>query len=101
MIIMLRPCFILIRTRNPPGLQGTHYRFSLVYFMRPANSVVLRALADSSPLIADAVARAPDPTMYETGATAIEWFTRRVKMIRIANYKVRHACRSLKTESGS
>ncbi|KAJ7211614.1 Clavaminate synthase-like protein [Mycena pura] len=77
----------LHRVVNPPGLQGTHYRFSLVYFMRPANSVVLRALADSSPLIADAVAHAPDPTMYETGATAIEWFTRRVKMIRVANYK--------------
>ncbi|KAJ7200513.1 Clavaminate synthase-like protein [Mycena pura] len=77
----------LHRVVNPPGLQGAHYRFSLVYFMRPADSVVLRALADSSPLIADAVARAPDLTMYETGATAIEWFTRRVKVMRIANYK--------------
>jgi len=77
----------LHRVMNPPGLQGAHYRFSLVYFTRPGNSIVLRALTDSSSLIADAVMRAPDPTKYETGMTAFEWFTMRVKNQRMANYK--------------
>ena len=70
-------------------MQGSHYRFSLVYFTRPGNSVVLRALTESSPLIADAAARAPDPKKYDTGMTSLDWFTRRIKNQRIANRKVR------------
>ncbi|KAJ7190098.1 Clavaminate synthase-like protein [Mycena pura] len=77
----------LHRVMSPPGLQGAHYRFSLVYFTRPGNSVVLRALTDSSPLIADAAARAPDPKKYDTGMTSLDWFTRRIKNQRIANRK--------------
>ncbi|KAJ6609556.1 hypothetical protein B0H10DRAFT_2063844 [Mycena sp. CBHHK59/15] len=76
-----------ISTVNPPGEQGKLYRFSLVYFTRPGNSVVLRALTDDSPLIAKAVAAASDPAKYDTGVTAFDWFTRRIKNQRIKNRK--------------
>jgi hypothetical protein len=59
-----------------------------VYFTRPGDSVVLRALADESPLISAAVSRAPDPTKFDTGVTSLEWLTRRIKNQRINNYKV-------------
>ncbi|KAF7309357.1 Clavaminate synthase-like protein [Mycena indigotica] len=75
----------LHRVVSPPGLQSTHYRFSLVFFTRPGNSIVLRALKEESSMIADAVARAPDAAKYETGATSLEWFTRRIKNQRIKN----------------
>ncbi|KAJ7116875.1 Clavaminate synthase-like protein [Mycena epipterygia] len=75
----------LHRVVNPPGEQATLYRYSLVYFMRPANSVVLRALADESPMIAAAVANATDPKKFDPGVTSLEWFTRRVKNLRLKN----------------
>ncbi|KAJ6595200.1 hypothetical protein DFH09DRAFT_1305877 [Mycena vulgaris] len=75
------------RVLNPPGAQGTLHRFSLVYFTRPGNSVVLRALTDKSSLIAEAVKGAPDPTKFETGETSFDWFTRRIKNQRINNRK--------------
>ncbi|KAJ3497907.1 hypothetical protein NLJ89_g10288 [Agrocybe chaxingu] len=70
----------------PPGSQAGLERWSLVYFTRPGNSVVLRALVEDSTLIADAVAKTPEKD-YETGATALEWFTRRIKYQRINNRK--------------
>ncbi|KAJ7055816.1 hypothetical protein C8F01DRAFT_1157781 [Mycena amicta] len=73
------------RVVTPPGLQSTHYRFSLVFFTRPGNSIVLRALKEQSSMIAEAVARAPDATKYDTGVSSLEWFTRRIKNQRIAN----------------
>ncbi|KAF7318638.1 Clavaminate synthase-like protein [Mycena chlorophos] len=75
----------LHRVVTPPGLQAAHYRFSLVFFTRPGNSIVLRALKESSLLVADAVARAPYPSKYDTGATSLDWFTRRIKNQRINN----------------
>ncbi|KAJ7252293.1 hypothetical protein C8J57DRAFT_1351518, partial [Mycena rebaudengoi] len=66
---------------------GSLDRYSLVYFTRPADSVVLRALTDESPLIADAVAHASDPKRFEPGVTALEWLTRRVKNRHAANQK--------------
>jgi len=75
----------LHRVVNPPGAQASLDRYSLVYFTRPADSVVLRALTDESPLIADAVAHASDPKRFEPGVTALEWLTRRVKNRRAAN----------------
>jgi hypothetical protein len=60
-----------------------------VYFTRPADALVLRALTDESTLIADAVAHASDPKKFEPGVTALEWLTRRVKNRRAANQKVR------------
>ncbi|KAJ7613200.1 hypothetical protein FB45DRAFT_939128 [Roridomyces roridus] len=75
------------RVANPPGAQGLLHRFSLVYFTRPGNSVVLRALRDESAVIAAAVAATPeaDRENYDTGATSLDWFTRRIKNQRIAN----------------
>jgi len=75
----------LHRVVTPPGQQSTHYRYSLVFFSRPGNSVVLRALKDESRMVADAVSRAPDPSKYDTGVTSFEWFTRRIKNQRIKN----------------
>ncbi|CAA7263546.1 unnamed protein product [Cyclocybe aegerita] len=76
----------LHRVLPPPGSQAGLERWSLVYFTRPGNSVVLRALVENSPLIAEAVSKTPEKN-YETGATAFEWFTRRIKNQRINNRK--------------
>ncbi|KAJ7041622.1 Clavaminate synthase-like protein [Mycena alexandri] len=77
----------LHRVVNPPGDQGSLYRYSLVYFTRPGNSIILRALTDESPMIAEAVANAPDPGQFDTGVTSLDWFTRRIKNQRIKNRK--------------
>ncbi|KAF8646252.1 hypothetical protein AX16_007309 [Volvariella volvacea WC 439] len=85
----------LHRVVPPPGLQGAYERWSLVYFTRPGNSVVLRALVDESPIIAEAVTKAQQAaesggenlTNFETGSTAAEWFARRIKYQRISNRK--------------
>ncbi|KAF7313008.1 Clavaminate synthase-like protein [Mycena kentingensis (nom. inval.)] len=75
------------RVVTPPGLQNTRYRYSLVFFTRPGNSVILRALKEDSPAIAAALARVADPCKFETGVTALEWFTRRFKNQQINNRK--------------
>ncbi|OBZ65458.1 1-aminocyclopropane-1-carboxylate oxidase, partial [Grifola frondosa] len=74
----------LHRVVPPPKEQGTYERWSLVFFTRPGNSVGLHPLVDESPLIAEAVAKAPE-RKFETGATAKEWFARRIKNQRIKN----------------
>ncbi|KAG6380554.1 hypothetical protein JVT61DRAFT_4913 [Boletus reticuloceps] len=74
------------RVVPPPGIQAEYERWSLVFFTRPGNSKVLRALVDDSPLIADAVQKRPDQN-FDTGSTAAEWFARRVKYQRIKNRK--------------
>ncbi|KAF8167150.1 hypothetical protein B0H34DRAFT_680461 [Crassisporium funariophilum] len=74
----------LHRVLPPPGTQAGIERWSLVYFMRPENSVILRALVEESTMIADAVARTPDKN-FETGSTALEWFSRRIRNQRIKN----------------
>ncbi|KAJ7130720.1 hypothetical protein C8R46DRAFT_1142228 [Mycena filopes] len=74
----------LHRVVPPPGEQSRFERWSLVYFTRPGNDIELRALVEDSPLIAEAVARAPDRA-FETGCTALEWFTRRIKNQRLNN----------------
>lgn len=75
--------------RPPPAPQAGIERYSLVYFTRPGNSIILRALVDESLLIAEAVSRGPEKS-YETGSTALEWFSRRIKNQRIKNRKVMH-----------
>ncbi|KAF9055636.1 hypothetical protein BJ165DRAFT_1412192 [Panaeolus papilionaceus] len=77
----------LHRVLPPPGTQAGSDRWSLVYFTRPGNSVVLKAHAEESPVIAAAVASAPDPTKFNTSATALDWFSRRIKNQRINNRK--------------
>jgi len=72
------------RVVPPPGAQAEYERWSLVFFTRPGNSRVLRALVESSPIIAEAVKNQPARN-FETGSTAAEWFARRVKYQRIKN----------------
>ncbi|KAF4611479.1 hypothetical protein D9613_004584 [Agrocybe pediades] len=74
----------LHRVVPPPGRQAGLERWSVVFFLRPGNSVVLRALAEQSPIIADAVKNAPEGK-YETGSTSFEWFSRRIRNQRIKN----------------
>jgi len=76
----------LHRVLPPPAPQAGIERYSLVYFTRPGNSIILRALVDESPLIAEAVSRGLENN-YETGSTALEWFSRRIKNQRIKNRK--------------
>ncbi|KAI0791515.1 Clavaminate synthase-like protein [Irpex lacteus] len=75
----------LHRVVTPPKEQGNYERWSLVYFTRPQRDAELRALTDQSSIIADAVARSPDPSKFNTGQTAGAWFARRIKNQRIAN----------------
>ncbi|KAG5640734.1 hypothetical protein DXG03_007372 [Asterophora parasitica] len=74
----------LHRVVPPPGPQAAFTRWSLVYFTRPGNSVVLRALIEDSPLIRGAVARTPEKN-FETGSTSLAWFQRRIRGQRIKN----------------
>ncbi|KAF8839129.1 Clavaminate synthase-like protein [Paxillus ammoniavirescens] len=74
----------LHRVVPPPGAQGDYECFSVVFFTRPGNSQVLRALVDHSPIITDAVKNQPEKN-FETGSTAAQWLTRRVKYQRISN----------------
>lgn len=74
------------RVVSPPKEQGRYVRWSMVYFTRPGDSVQLRALSEESLLIAKAVAETPERN-FNTGVTAREWFTRRIKNQRIKNRK--------------
>ncbi|CDO69471.1 hypothetical protein BN946_scf184817.g31 [Trametes cinnabarina] len=79
----------LHRVVPPPGEQGTYTRWSLVYFTRPGDSVLLRTLADQSSIVAKAVKDAPEHLrkIFESLPTSQEWFTRRVKNMRTNNQK--------------
>jgi len=74
------------RVVPPPGAQSHFERWSLVFFTRPGNSVVLRALVEESSIIASQVAKTPEKN-FETGSTAFDWFARRIKYQRINNRK--------------
>ncbi|GBE78901.1 Clavaminate synthase-like protein [Sparassis crispa] len=74
----------LHRVVPPPKDQGNYERWSLVFFLRPSNSIELRALAEQSQLIAETVSRAP-AGKFQPGSTAKEWFARRVKYQRVKN----------------
>ena len=70
---------------TPPKDQAAFTRWSLVFFTRPSGDVALRALTDQSPIIAAAVADSSDPSRFETGQTAAEWFARRIRGQRVGN----------------
>jgi len=55
-----------------------------VYFTRPGNSVVLRALTEKSDAVAEAVKGTPEKS-FDSGATSKDWFARRIKNQRIKN----------------
>ncbi|THV03755.1 Clavaminate synthase-like protein [Dendrothele bispora CBS 962.96] len=75
------------RVVPPPGEQSKFERWSLVFFSRPGNSVLLQALTDQSPMIANAVENSDNTINFNTGETAEQWFMRRVKNKRTNNYK--------------
>jgi len=77
----------LHRVVPPPGEQSKYERWSLVFFTRPGNSVILEALSSESPMIADAVSKAVDASIYRSGQTASAWFARRIKNQRTRNQK--------------
>ncbi|KAK0467576.1 hypothetical protein IW261DRAFT_1553855 [Armillaria novae-zelandiae] len=74
----------LHRVIPPPGPQSHLERWSLVFFTRPRNSVVLRALVEDSSLVSEAVHNGRWKN-FESGETAKEWFGRRVKYQRLNN----------------
>lgn len=57
-------------------------------FTRPGDSVVLRALTEESPMVTEAVAKAADKSVFNSGQTSKEWFARRIKNQRTRNQKV-------------
>ncbi|TFY67411.1 hypothetical protein EVJ58_g1646 [Rhodofomes roseus] len=77
----------LHRVVPAPGAQAVLPRWSLAMFTRPGDSVVLRALTEESPVVAEAVANAPDKSIFNSGQTSKEWFARRVKNQRTKNQK--------------
>ncbi|THU77800.1 Clavaminate synthase-like protein [Dendrothele bispora CBS 962.96] len=72
------------RVVPPPGEQSKLNRCSLVYFTRPGNSVVLRALKDKSSLINEAT-QSSNNTTNDPEETAEQWFMRRIKNQRVKN----------------
>ncbi|KIJ42554.1 hypothetical protein M422DRAFT_170941 [Sphaerobolus stellatus SS14] len=74
------------RVLPPPGDQANFERHSVVFFLRPGNSVLLNALTEESSLIKASVDRA-EPGRFTTGTTAGEWHSRRVKYRRAINQK--------------
>ncbi|KAK0436288.1 hypothetical protein EV421DRAFT_1981386 [Armillaria borealis] len=68
----------------PSGPQAHLHRWSLVFFTRPGDFVILRASVENGPLIADAVRNTPEK-IFEKGQTAKEWFSRRDKYQRVNN----------------
>ncbi|KAI4846582.1 Clavaminate synthase-like protein [Aureobasidium sp. EXF-8845] len=63
------------RVVNPPGQQADHTRMSLVYFARPADDVILKAL-DGSTLIDERRRQNLEP-LDEEEITSKEWILRR------------------------
>ena len=74
--------------RPPPGQQARHERYSVAFFTRPNDTVVLRPLSERSRQISEAVARDPREE-FSTGATEGEWTARRIRKLRLKNRKVR------------
>ena len=74
--------------RLPPGPQVGIERYSLVYFTRPSNSVILSAFIGETPLISKAVSRDTENN-HEIECTTIEWLSTRMKSRKIENMKVK------------
>ncbi|KLO18728.1 Clavaminate synthase-like protein [Schizopora paradoxa] len=77
----------LHRVVLPPGEQAYFERWSLVFFLRPGADILLRPLTEESSIIAEAVNNVSEDERkrFYPGCTAIEWFTRRIKMQRMKN----------------
>ncbi|KAI0094396.1 Clavaminate synthase-like protein [Irpex rosettiformis] len=72
------------RVMPPPGDQWRLPRYSISFFTRPGDDVILRPLKGYSQLIMSAVAESPREE-YETGSTSKEWISRRIRRLRIKN----------------
>ncbi|KAI5981657.1 hypothetical protein EDC04DRAFT_2885491 [Pisolithus marmoratus] len=72
------------RVVPPPGAQGEHERWSLVFHTRPNNTQILRPLVEHSPVIVESVKQFPEGK-FETGSTVAEWYSRRIKYQRLGN----------------
>jgi len=77
----------LHRVIPPPGEQRKHTRWSLVFFTRPGDSVILEPLSSMSKLVEEAAKKPENARFHTGGVTASEWFERRVKNQRIKNRK--------------
>ncbi|KAF7440296.1 hypothetical protein PC9H_000640 [Pleurotus ostreatus] len=79
----------LHRVALPPGAQSAFERCSVTYFTRPSDDVVLRALTEDSPLVAEAASKNNQETgmNFEPGVTAGQWVARRIKYVRVNNHK--------------
>ncbi|KAL5485864.1 hypothetical protein ACEPAI_6906 [Sanghuangporus weigelae] len=76
------------RVVPPPGVQSAYPRWSVAYFMRPANDVKLRAL-EESPAIKEALVRmSPEEReRYFPNVTQGQWLARRRDNIQLKNRK--------------
>ncbi|KAI5981656.1 hypothetical protein EDC04DRAFT_1956969 [Pisolithus marmoratus] len=72
------------RVVPPPGAQGEHERWSVVFHNRPNGAQALRALVEHSPAIAESVKQYPKGK-FETGSTVADWYSRRIKYQRLGN----------------
>ncbi|KAF8997622.1 hypothetical protein BDQ17DRAFT_1508640 [Cyathus striatus] len=87
----------LHRVVPPPGEQPKFERWSLFFFTRPGDSVILRPLTCESDIIADAVAK--DPTeQLDGGRTTAEWPMRRIRNQRINDRKTWLVSRKIKDD---
>lgn len=59
-----------------------------MFFTRPGKAVVLEPMANLSKMVAEAVREPENAKLQTGGATAGEWFARRIKNQRIGNRKV-------------
>ena len=66
------------RVVNPPGDQGDSTRLSLVYFSRPLDDAVLKALEGSD--LIDAERKKRPEYQNEESITAKDWILRRASM---------------------
>ncbi|KAF8884276.1 Clavaminate synthase-like protein [Gymnopilus junonius] len=75
------------RVLPPPPTQANTERWSLVFFSRLGDSVILRALAEESPVVAEIVKKKSSGGSEKSHphVTAQEWCQRRVKNRRMAN----------------
>ncbi|KAF8993182.1 hypothetical protein BDQ17DRAFT_1546173 [Cyathus striatus] len=66
------------RVVTAPGDQAFLDRYSLVYFTRPGNDVVLRPLVKK---------KVEEPSKFDVGVTGIEWYLSRIRQFNNGNVK--------------
>ena len=69
------------RVDPPPSAQASHTRYSLVYFSRPRDNVILKRIEGS-----DMIPKLP-PGMIEEEINAKDWILRRAMGKRVGNFQ--------------